>query len=66
LKLFSLGIIAPKIRKNGLKAKKLWPSQVEGVIFTENSQSNNSSFIFEPLKKSLNITLLPLKLQDDL
>jgi hypothetical protein len=40
--------------------------EVGRVVSIEIFWLNNSKPIFEPVKKSLNIFLLPLKLQDDL
>jgi hypothetical protein len=45
--------------------RKLQPPKVGAIIFTENSQSKAHRLFLNPSKKSLNITLLPLELQDD-
>jgi hypothetical protein len=62
----SLHICRTFIGTNELEVTKLQPPWSKGIVFIENSWSNNSQPIFEPLKKSLNITLLSLELQDDL
>jgi len=45
--------------------KSYSPLKWRGLFLKKNSQSNSSYPIFEPLKKSLNITLLLLELKDD-
>ncbi len=60
--------IALKIDKNGLEARKLQPFEIGGSFYKKFSIKKAHS-LFSKLSKKikiLNITLLPLELQDDL
>jgi len=56
--------VALKINKNKLKAKKLQPLEIGGLEKILNQTAHN--LFSNPSKISLNITWLPLELQDDL
>jgi hypothetical protein len=64
----SLHIYGTKNQQKWTRGEKVTgPRGRKSHFYQKKNQSNSSLSIFEPLKKSLNITLLPLELlQDDL
>jgi hypothetical protein len=55
-----------KFGKNGLEVRKLEPPQVMGSFLQKILDRPTQSLFLNPFKKSLNIPLLSLELQDDL
>jgi hypothetical protein len=59
-------ICRAKNRQKRTGGEKIMTPEISRIVFTKNSGSNISQPISKPLKKSLNITLLRLEVQDDL